>query len=378
MTETAQRVFLHVGVPKSGTTFLQATLAGNRDRLHEDGVLYPRGKQDLMFRAALDLRGNHRRWGRPHAEVLGSWDELCAQARGHAGTTVVSHELLAAAGPRQVARAMTMLKGLDVHVVVTARDPARQLVGEWQEAVKHGDTATFREFREQVSAADGSHPDAERYAAAQDLPRVLARWSAELPPERVHVVCSPPPGAQPRELWRRFASAVGLDEGRYEPAEGAANASLGVVEIDLLRRVNLALEGRLVQPAYGRVVKHYLAQRVLASRTSPRPLLPAHLYDDLTHVAERWVKEVDKAGWTVHGDLADLLPVVPQEPVPDPDVVDRDAEVASAAGAVAELLVELEATRSRVAELKADRKTEKQKRKSLKRRLAEALQDRGG
>jgi hypothetical protein len=375
MTETAQRLFLHVGVPKSGTTFLQATLAGNRDRLLRDGVLYPRGKQDLMFRAALDLRGNHRSWGRTHADVLGSWDELCAKARGHAGTTVASHELLAAAGSRQVARAMTMLKGLDVHLVVTARDPARQLVGEWQEAVKHGATLTFREFREQVSAADAGHPAAERYAAAQDLPRVLARWSAELPAERVHVVCSPPPGSQPRELWRRFASAVGLDESRYEPAAGAANASLGVVEIDLLRRVNLALEGRLVQPAYGRVVKHYLAQRLLASRTSPRPVLPAHLYDDLTDVAERWAKEIDKAGWTVHGNLADLLPVVPQEPVPDPDAVDRDAEVASAAGAVAELLVELEATRSRVAELKADRRTEKRKRKSLKRRLAEALQD---
>ena len=375
MTESAPRVFLHVGVPKSGTSFLQAALAGNRDRLHEDGVLYPRGKQDLMFRAALDVRGNHRSWGRTHADVLGSWDELCAKARGHAGTTVVSHELLAAAGSRQVARAMTMLKGLEVHLVVTARDPARQLVGEWQEAVKHGTTLTFREFREQVLAADGALPVAERYAAAQDLPRVLARWSAELPAERVHVVCSPPPGSEPRELWRRFAGAVGLDEGRYQPAEGATNASLGVVEIDLLRRVNVALGGQLVQPAYGRVVKHYLAQRLLASRTSPRPVLPAHLYGDLVHVAERWVKEIDKAGWTVHGDLTDLVPVPPPEPPAEPDVVDLDAEVASAAWVVAELLVELEATRSRVAELKADHKTQKKKRKSLKRRLAEALQD---
>jgi len=39
----AERVFLHVGAPKSGTTFLQTVMWENREGLAERGVLIPGG-----------------------------------------------------------------------------------------------------------------------------------------------------------------------------------------------------------------------------------------------------------------------------------------------------------------------------------------------
>ena len=374
MSESPQRVFVHVGVPKSGTTFLQSSLARNREPLREHGVLYPAGKHDLMFRAALDVRGTHQAWGRSRAEVAGSWDELCRRARRHPGTTVISHELLAAAGTRQIAAAMSMLQGLDVHVVVTARDPARQAAAEWQEGIKHGRSLSFAEFQERVLGGDDSHDHARRYRASQDLPEVLARWGSAVPADRVHLVCCPEPGADPADLWRLFATVVGFDAEAFPAADGcAANASLGVVQIDLLRRVNAALDRRLRQPEYGRVVKQYFAKGLLAAHPSARPALPHELYDELVHVGEQWAKEIDRAGWQVHGDLGRLVPRAPGADAPHPDDVDRDAEVATAAAAIADLLVELERTQARVADLESDKKTLKKKRKSLKRKLAEAL-----
>ncbi len=374
MSETPKRVYLHVGLPKSGTTFLQASLARNRAALHRGGILYPAGKQDLMFRAALDVRGNHKSWGRSRSEVVGSWDEVCRKARRHEGTTVISHELLAAAGSRQVPAAMTMLTDLDVHVVVTARDPARQAVAEWQEGIKHGRTLDFREFRDRVLDESSTHDHALKFRAAQDLPDVLARWGSAVPADHVHVVCCPPPGTDPHELWRRFGAVVGFDADVHPAAEGqATNASLGVAQVDLLRRVNVALDRRLVQPEYGRVVKQYFAQRLLTAHESPRPRLPREMYDDLAHVAERWVKEIDKAGYRVHGDPAELVPGPPSAAAGRPDDVDPRAQVETAASVLAELLVDLERTQARVAELESDKKSLKKKRKALKRRLAEAL-----
>lgn len=374
MSDTPKRVYLHVGVPKSGTTFLQATLAQNRTALREHGVLYPAGRHDIMFRAALDVRGNHKSWGRKRSEVQGSWDALCRKARAHEGTTVLSHELLAAASSRQVLAALTMLTGLEVHLVVTARDPVRQVTAEWQEGVKHGRTLTFEEFQQAVFAGDRTHGLATRFAAAQDLPDVLARWGAALPPDRVHVVCCPPRSAAPDELWHRFCEAVGLEHDPYEIADGrATNASLGVVEIDLLRRVNLALDSRLLQPEYGRVVKHYFAQQVLAPHDSARPVVPTGLGEDLVHVGERWAKEVGGAGYRVHGCLEDLVPARPREPLPHPDDVDPRAQVDTAASSIAELLLEVQRTRARADELASDKKALKKKRKALKIRLAEAL-----
>ncbi len=369
-------VVLHVGLPKTGTTFLQRSLAENAEALGDRGVRYPRAARpgdDLMFRAALDVRGNHKTWGRKRSEVEGGWDEVCATARAHVGTTVVSHELLAAASPRQVVAALTMLQGLDVHLVVTARDPARQLVAEWQEGVKHGRRVSFAEFHQRVRRAED--PLGRHFHRAQDLPDVLARWGGGLPADRVHVVVAEPEVAEPARLWGRFAEAVGFDPDGFPPAGAhATNPSLGVAEVDLLRRVNTALEGRLAQPAYGRLVKHRLAQELLTPSVSPRPRAPLPLYDELVPVAEGWVKEIRRAGYTVHGDLGHLVPVPPAETVPDPDEVPGDrseARLDVAARAIAALLLDVEAAEGRAAERDDKRRTWKRRTKELRTRLAE-------
>ena len=70
-----QRVYLHVGLPKSGTTFLQASLLRNRQALRQAGVLFPAG-EERMFQAAVDVRGNHKAWGLARSEVKDGWDAI--------------------------------------------------------------------------------------------------------------------------------------------------------------------------------------------------------------------------------------------------------------------------------------------------------------
>ena len=50
-----RRVYLHVGAPKTGTTYLQDRLAANRNELARHDVHYPLGLHASHFRAALDL-----------------------------------------------------------------------------------------------------------------------------------------------------------------------------------------------------------------------------------------------------------------------------------------------------------------------------------
>ncbi len=379
-SQVDRKVVLHVGVPKSGTTFLQANLARHRSALREAGVLVP-GLKERAFLAALDVRGTHAAWGRRRSEVAGAWDDLCRKARRHDGTTVITHELFAGASVHQVVAALTMLRGLEVHVVVTARDLARQVTAEWQEGVKHGRRLTFEEFRSRVvegDAADGANDHARRFRASQDLPGVLARWSCDLPATQVHVVCCPPPGGDPGILWERFGDAVGFAARRYAPSDAdstSLNASLGPDEIDLLRRVNVALDRRIVQPEQGELVKRLYAQRLLAPHATARPAVPLEMYDDLAVVGERWVKEIDAAGYVVHGDVTELVPVAPAQRSPHPDEVDPRAQVRSAAAATAELLVELQRTRADVARLEAEAKQSRKRRKALKERLRAATGD---
>ena len=363
------RVVLHVGLPKSGTTFLQQSLRDNAEALADRGVLYPQTDDDVMFRAALDVRGNHKAWGRRRKDVEGAWDRLCDRARRHLGTTVVSQELLGAACGRQVDAALSMLKGLDVHLLVTARDPARQLVSEWQEGVKHGRRLTFEEFHHAVIRGDTDA--AARYHATQALTGVLDRWGRWLPADHVHVVVAPPRGTDPRVLWTRFATAVGFDASGFPATTSRANETLGVDEVALLRRVNVALDGRLRQPAYGRLVKHRVAQDLLVGRGSPRPELPRAGYDGLVDLAEGWVKEVDRAGYRVHGRLDDLVPVRPEADHPHPDAASTDGQLGAAVDVLAGLLLDLTEAEEELAEQRSKRRSWKKQAKRLRRRLAE-------
>ena len=177
----------------------------------------------------------------------------------------------------------------------------------------------------------------------QRLPDLLDRWGATLPADHVHVVTVPPAGADPTLLWRRFATTIGIDPERFDPSHAPrSNKSLGVVEIEVLRRVNLALDGRLPYPGYARFVNRLYASQILAQvsqQKSLSPALPEHLQPIADQVSDLWVEHIKQRGYNVCGDLDDLRPRHLQGLPPD---AASEADVAeTAVQATANLLLEL-------------------------------------
>lgn len=336
---------VHVGLPKTGTTYLQGLLAGQRDRLRAGSVVYPFVRPGGLFEGAVEVRGSAALFGLDPGRLAGTWQALCDRARAFleetGGTAILGHEVLGGATPDQVARALAPLVGLEVHVVVTARDLGRQAVAHWQERIKLGEDRSFAQFEREELVADTGRdlgPDAggrrPRFWHAQDYADTLRRWTAGLEPSRGHLVVCPPPGAPRAALWERFAAGCGVPPGLVDPEQPVrANASLGVAEIALLRAVNRALGGRLSAGDYARLVKRPYAEGELAARPgSPAPRTPARLEPLLAGVTRHWVEEVRRAGHVVHGDVVDLTPVVagPGDPDPDgppPPGIDPDAVV---------------------------------------------------
>ncbi len=245
------------------------------------------------------------------------------------GTAVVSHEFFAGASAAQAALAGAVLAGAEVHVVVTARETLSLVTARWQEFVKNGSTVAIDDYpvREETSPHD------EWDWGTLDLADVLSRWSAAAPRERVHVLTLPKPG-EPREtLWLRFAGLLGVDPSRCPAAGSAHNESLGVVEVELLRRVNADLQGFTSPLDRGTWIRGYLAQGKLVPRGGerfwPSPERVAVLCERGTRIAE----QVAAAGYDVVGDVADLWPPVDVPPRRHPDDV-TEAELTAAATAV--------------------------------------------
>ena len=205
---------------------------------------------------------------------------------------MISHEILGGAEPDEIAAALAPLAGIDVDVVVTARDLGRQATAHWQEEVKLGDTRSFAELEHDQLRADVPEGERPHFWHAQDYAAALRRWATAVPAERVHLVVGPPPGAAPDVLWRRFAEACGISQEAEAvvdaDAVAPANRSLTTEAIALLREVNRELDGRLTPREHARLVKRELAEGRLADRPGTPPRTPASLADVLTPAAAAW------------------------------------------------------------------------------------------
>jgi hypothetical protein len=335
-----RRVLVHVGTPKTGTSFVQDVLWLNRESLAEQGILYPADRFDEHFLAALDLMELH--WGGLEAQAVGAWDRLAGRVRDWPGTAIVSHEILATASRQQVRRALESFGDAEVHLVLSARDLVRQIPAEWQENVKHRRTVGYRDFLDTIT--DPARPTelASWFWGVQEVPDILDRWGAGLPPERVHLVTVPKPGAPRGLLWERFASVLGLDATALAPETTRANPSLGVPETALLRRVNKRVNnGVLVGEDYRTLVRELLAHRTLSGRAGTTRLgLPPDVRSWAVDLSERWIEVLAERGYHVVGSLDELRPDADGAPFTDPDHPDERAVSDAAVDSIVALLVE--------------------------------------
>jgi hypothetical protein len=299
-------VYLHIGPPKTGTTYLQEVLWRNRDRLAASDLTYPGSGPADHFHAALDLRGIAF-GGYENPRTVGAWDRLAARARAaRTRQVVISHEVLAGADEAQIARVVADFGGSEVHVVYCARDLARQLPALWQESLKNRHTRTYGRFLRRALPEDDRPPTGPW--RVQDAVGTLARWSASVPRERIHVVTVPAAGTPRETLWRRFCQVLGISPEGFDLEVGRANRSLGAVDAEMLRQLNSRLPPELPWPAYERIVKARFSRRADAGSSGERLRVPLR-YKAAVHVrAERSRAALAEAGYEVVGDLDDLIP----------------------------------------------------------------------
>jgi hypothetical protein len=296
-------VYVHVGAPKTGTTYLQSVLWANRDLLAERGVLVPGGRRFAAFHAAQAIREVPWLADMPEGK-RGVWDDMQRRIADWQGSAVLSHEFLGSATRTQARAALAALSPAQVHVVLTARDYTAVLPAFWQESVKMGARRRLDPYA--ASVLDGSKRGPWSLLSL-DLLDVLDRWGDQLPAEQVHLVTVPPPGSPPGLLWRRFAQACQIDTQGLALPPAAENTSLTAVDIELIRQVAAHLPPSLqTKVRRHEWLRGVLAQQVLAGRPGQRATLSPTRAAQVREWSLRTIEEVRRRGYDVVGDLADL------------------------------------------------------------------------
>jgi hypothetical protein len=336
---TASRVFLHIGEPKTGTTFLQQIMWSNRAELAAQGVVLPGHHGQDHFRASQDLRGVEKLASDPAGSWTGEWEILAQQARQADKTAVISHELFSAADAGQAGRAVASLQPAEVHVVITVRDMASLLPAEWQETVKHRNTRSWEDWLGDVIDRESADPDRRQFWfwRVHDTLAIGRLWAQYVPPERIHVITMAPRGAGTSLLWQRFATLIGADPGSADLSRARPNASLGLAEIEFLRRLNEALPAEVPDWFYMWNVKEAVAHRALAARPAGgRLVLPADRDAWAKEQGETLIAGLQASGYDLIGDLGELRPRQATGPAaspsgqPDGQMLDAAVQAAAA------------------------------------------------
>ena len=337
----SRRVYVHIGAPKTGTTYLQDRLSLNAKALAAHDVHVP-GRSPLVstgmfhFRAALDLLDED--WGGPPGHATGSWAAMVKRVRRASGTVIISHEILAAARADSIARLRRDLDDAEIHVVYSARDLARQAPAGWQESIKQGRRWSYGRYLSRVRSGK------PWFARAFDLPTVLAQWGTGLPPDHVHVVTVPQPEAvevDPDLLWTRLCQAFGIDPAWAPTESDRSNASLGSAETQVLRRLNQRISRSTRRDAsYDDLILGMLAGDTLTGSRGRPILLPPKFHDWAVERGEAWVEWLQGSGVDVIGDLSDLLPGPPAKNFRHPDRVRPRPQLEAALDALAAMTVE--------------------------------------
>lgn len=273
------KALIHIGIPKSGTSSIQAFLAMNRARLARQGVLYAPYMPDFGSQFELPVTALHAcgQTIAPELErrMLGLHslsDQACyvagftrfldkALAQSTAPSFIGSSEHLHAwlREPRQVAALDSFLRARfsDITYLVYLRRPEELVISRYSEAIRRGATQDFQTYLAQ-------HRVVDHWAALKPWRRVVGR-------DRVQVRLLCVRALQGGDLLTDFASVAGLSlDGLQRPAP--VNTALTASEIALRRQLNRLL------PVLGRDGRPHWAYR--AARQVLRPILardPARL-----------------------------------------------------------------------------------------------------
>ncbi len=301
-------VFVHIGLQKTGTSYLQSIFWQSQAELTRQGLdMVPGSKRDT-FHLMLCVRDRYNPEFDP-PEVAEALDRLpAALAAAKGSRALISEECLAVATHDQIKSLLAACAGREVHVIVTLRDLGRQIPSAWQQLLQSGGSVKFNAYLRRLQKTEHRHR--AKYWVEKNVIEILDRWAEHVPESRIHLVTVPPPGSDPDALLERFGQVVGIDVSRLNREVGRLNKSIGRNQAEVLSLVNSHLDKvNRRRNVYGEVGKRYFAVKVLGAQPGERILVPDQYRDWVHQVSERHVRRIEAGNFQVVGDLQDLVSV---------------------------------------------------------------------
>ncbi len=147
--ENKKTLYLHVGFSKTGTSYIQSSLAYNREWLREQGLYYPLFSETYGAKYGLINSGN----GQSLAQLLNpslrktlfletiAWRMVENLRQCEENTILISSEFLMSAQPEYLEKLKQKLPDVEIRILIFVRSFLERTYANWSQAIKrHGST----------------------------------------------------------------------------------------------------------------------------------------------------------------------------------------------------------------------------------------------
>lgn len=311
-------ILLHIGVPKTGTTALQAALANNRKELNSQNVLYPSQWRNAHHRAAWAI--TERTWGWKGrggtTTPIKHWNSLVKETKTNK-TVVLSSEFFCEANQRQAKKIVSDLGLSRLEVVITLRPFGKLLPSAWQQYLKYGVKLTYPQWLTAILNEPRESAPTPTFWMRHDHPAVIQRWVELVGREKVTLVVVD--DSDHDFVYQAFESMLNLSAGTLQKRkEKVSNRSMTLAEAEFLRQINLRQPDNSTWDKYESFVRRSMMHEILNSPISeenPEKLTtPSWAADKANQIALTYAEQIRSMDLKIIGDVANLATEIKGSP----------------------------------------------------------------
>jgi hypothetical protein len=309
----AKRIVIHAGFFKTGTTALQSSLAANRKKLLENGVLYPAlssadsSRSTGQHRAAWALKGRHWGWedGGGSVTPIEVWDKLAGKLNDFEGTSLFSSEFLAELTRDDVERMSKDLKADKIEVVFTLRPLVKMLPSQYIQSLKYGMRLNYEGWLQRIFNGGEDKVQWRTFWTRHDHPDVVKRWVDVFGAENVTLLVVDE--TQPNLIYETFSELLRLPNDLLKPVEEKGlNRSLTWEEICLLLEMNKKFDRTLAWGEYATMIRNGIFRNltdVPAQDGQHKLLTPQWAVDRAKELTVSNIQKLHSMGIKIIGDI---------------------------------------------------------------------------
>ncbi len=303
----ADRVVLHAGFHKSGTTALQYAFDSNKRSLRKYGVFYPPNPGKAHHRATWGLIERVWGWKDNGGKLIPAkaWEALTRQVNKSPGTALISSEFFTEAKDHHVARVRKDFGSVPVTIVFTVRPFAKILASSYQQFLKFGVKVRYEEWLEHVFTKKNESTITPTFWNRVQLDEIVERWGRHFGIENVVVILADE--SKPEFIFQEFERILEIPLGSLPIPEIGGNRSMTLEETELLYQINNIYDRRAGWEQYRALIRdgyvRYLADHTKAEPGAERLRTPEWAVDEARRINHQQFQRLREMRIAIRGDL---------------------------------------------------------------------------